>query len=67
MGQLFIDNVANELKSIIKKNCKNFTNFRFISPNNTGQYTITEDESNNIISKIIDFEIPDAFETITYE
>lgn len=65
-GNYTIDEMVHEIRTAIAANCKNFYNFRFISPSDIGEYSITEDASQNILAKIIEFEIPDVYENIAY-
>lgn len=64
--QAFVDNMEKVVTDFIERNAKNFYNFRFINPDRLGSYSLYEDSAGNVISKTLDFTIPDQYQTITY-
>ena len=61
-----IDSYIDSLLEQIKQDAKQFYNINFINPVRLNNFNLTEDPTRNIIARIVDLEIRNRFEIITY-
>ncbi len=61
-----IDYICDGVRNFINTNCKNFYYFTYVKPINGGEYNDFRDNTDTAQAKILEFEIPDKYEIVTY-